>query len=241
MRRVVAVFSIGLLAGWASADVIATDPAGDGFGIGVMDLLQLEANSDGIDLVLTLTINGNVSLADWGKYCFSIDTNGMAGAGGMSEFPNADPPTNDANPWVRNIAIGDPDHLAEFWLGSWLDWGSGTQLWQYLERPQQWVIVANPALAIAPGGTSTLTYTIPLATLGVGVGDTIWLEAFSTGGNSWDTAVDTVNNPSDDWNPPPGDWGAQAVVMNSTPYTIVPEPAGVVGLLLASLTLLRRR
>ena len=72
-------------------------------------------------------------------------------------------------------------------------------------------------------------------------GETIFLEAFSTGGNSFDTANDTVNNPSDDWVWDGVDWGAQASVSNSSAYTIVPEPASLALLGFGTLVLLRRR
>jgi hypothetical protein len=229
---------MGLLVTAASADVIATDPAGDGFGIGIMDLTQLEANTVGTDLVLTLTINGDIGAVNWGKYLVFIDT---AAGGGASQFPDAVPPTNDANPWVRNIACA-PAHLADYFIGSWVDGGGGSQFWQFTGvGAPQWSTSAGAGMVINAGGVSTLSYTVPLASLGVGVGDTIYLEACSTGGGDYDTAVDTVNNPSDDWNPPAGDWGAQALIANSSPYTITPEPTSLALLALGGLALIRRR
>ena len=236
MRKGLVLLVMGLLATAASADVIATDPAGDGFGIGIMDLLQLDANTVGTDLALTLTINGDVNATNWGKYLVFIDT---GPGGGASQFPNSDPPTNDANPWVRNIAIGT-SHLADYFIGSWVDSGGGSQFWQFTGvGSPQWSTSAGAGLVINPGAISTLQYTVPLASLGVGPGSTIYLEAVSTGGGSYDSAIDTVNAPSNDWNAV--NWQDQASIMNSSPYTITPEPASLALLVLGGLALIRRR
>ncbi|MFQ5411943.1 MAG: hypothetical protein ACE5EC_06585, partial [Phycisphaerae bacterium] len=168
MKKVLlAVMAVGLAAGTANATIIGTDPAGDEFsGNGNMDLLQLEANATATDLVLTLTINGDIAAANWGKYLFFIDTDNVAGSGGASQFPDADPPTNDANPWVRNIAIGDTNHLAEYFLGSWVDFGGGTQLWSF--GGGTWTqSLSVPGHVITPGATSSVEYTIALSDLGV--------------------------------------------------------------------------
>lgn len=239
MKKVLlACVALGLMASTASATIIATDPAGDEFSFnGNMDLIQLEANSNATDLVLTLSINGDIAAANWGKYLFFIDTDNVAGSGGASQFPT-DPPTNDGNPWIRNIAIGDTNHLAEYFIGSWVDAGGGTQLFGF--GGGVWTQSAStPTQVITPGAISTVSYTIALSDLGVGVGDTIFLEGFSSGGGNFDTANDTVNSPSDDWNA--AGWQDQALVANSTPYTIVPEPASLVLFGLGGLVLLRRR
>jgi hypothetical protein len=235
MRKSLILLATGLLVAAASADVIATDPAGDGFGIGIMDLTQLEANTVGTDLVLTLTINGDIGATNWGKYLVFIDT---AAGGGASQFPT-DPPTNDGNPWIRNIACA-PAHLADYFIGSWVDGGGGSQLWQFTGvGAPQWNNFAGAGMVITPGAVSTLSYTMPLASLGIGVGDTIYLEACSTGGGNFDTAVDTVNNPSNDFQA--AGWQDQATIANSSPYTITPEPASLALLALGGLALIRRR
>jgi hypothetical protein len=234
MKKLLALSLLLVWAAPASAMIIATDPAGDGFGIGIMDLLQLEADSDGVDLTLTLTINGDIT-TDWGKYVFWIDTDNVTGSGGGS----AHPPAPDANPWVRNIAIGDATHYAEYWIGSWVDGPGGAQLWSFDSGAVAWNLDNTYAVVMNPGATSTVEYTFPLADMGLSVGDTIYLEGMSTGGNDFDTAVDTVNNPSDDWNPV--DWQDLAVVANSTPYTIIPEPASLAMLALGAVALVRRR
>jgi hypothetical protein len=237
MRNGLVLLVMGLLVTAASADVIATDPAGDGFGIGIMDLTKLEASTVGTDLVLTLTVNGDVGATNWGKYLVFIDT---AAGGGASQFPNNPPPvTNDANPWFRNIACA-PSHLADYFIGSWVDGGGGSQLWQFTGvGSPQWNNFAGAGLVITPGAVSTLQYTVPLASLGIGVGNTIYLEACSTGGGDYDTAVDTVNNPSNDFQAV--GWGDQALIANSSPYTITPEPASLALLALGGLALIRRR
>ena len=213
----------------AAPGVIASDPPDDTYGMGNLDLVQLEALIHGPNLVLNLTINGDIGAADWGKYLVAIDTDGAMGTGGMSEFPDADPPTNDANPWVRNIAITDPNHEAEFFIGSWVDGGGGggMQLWQFtgVGAPQWMELAGDHTMSMSAGPVSTLTYTIPLATLAVAEGGEIYLEAFSTGGNSFDTANDTVNDPPNDWVWDGADWQAQAGVHCSSPFTVVSAPA----------------
>jgi hypothetical protein len=241
MNKLLTVAIIGLLATSASAAIVCQDPAGDVAGNpggGILDLLQVDATHDATHLQLTLTINGDIGATDWGKYLFFIDT---APGGGGTQFPDADPPTNNANPWVRNIAIGDPNRAAEWWIGTWADWGGGSQLWQYTGvGSPQWNNTGGAGHALLPGAISQITYSIPLATLGVGIGDTIYLEAFSSGGGSFDTANDTCNDPNQDWIWPGGDWNQQASVRNSGSY-FIPEPVTLTLFGVAGIALLRRR
>jgi len=205
------------------AAVIATDPAGDAGGptIPNLDLLQLDAAVQDGYLIITLTINGDVGATDWGKYIVSIDADQVAGSGGMSQFPNADPPTNDANPWTRNIAIANQQHLAEYFIGSWVDGGGGVQLWRFTGTGSpQWQMTGGIGMAVTPGSVSTITYTILLSDLGASYPATLCMEAYSSGSYSYDTANDTVNNPSDDWVWDGQNWQAQATVQNSSCFEL---------------------
>jgi hypothetical protein len=178
MKKLLFTLIVGSLAASAGATNVCTDPAGDVAGNpggGILDLLSVDATNDATNLQLTLSINGDIGATNWGKYVFFIDTG--AGGGG-TQFPDVVPPTNNANPWARNIAIGNPSRAAEFWIGSWVDGSGGNQLWNFTGvGAPQWNNGGGVPMLITPGAISTVQYTIPLASLGVGVGQKIYLEA----------------------------------------------------------------
>lgn len=242
MKKLLATLLIGALAASANAANVCTDPANDVAGNpggGILDLLSIDATNDATNLQLTLSVNGDIGATNWGKYVFFIDT---AAGGGGTQYPDAAPPTNNANPWVRNIAISDPNRAAEFWLGSWVDGGGNNQLWNFTGvGSPQWNNGGGVAMVITPGAVSTIQYTIPLASLGVGVGQKIYLEGFSSGGGDFDTANDSCNNPAQDIIWDGSNWSQQAAAANSGSYTIVPEPVSISLLGLGALALIRRK
>ena len=94
------------------------------------------------------------------------------------------------------------------------------------------------------GATSQIDYTVPLASLGLGSGDTIYFDAYSSGGGASDSAVDALSNPNvsiTSWSQTyTSDSGTG---LSSYTITAIPEPAtmSLIGLGALSVLGLRRR
>ncbi len=188
---------------------LASDPAGDGNGNAVMDLLNLYVAEDASYLYFAFTINANINTTNWGKYVIYVDTSN-----------NASGAPNDA--WTRNVVVNDP-HKPEYGLYSWVDcptYGpSCTQFWTWDGGWTQYGGLDGAAKATT-GITSTLEWQIQKSRLGNP--EEIWIEVWSTGGGSNDNAQDTINDPADDWNA--WDWSTTAVLANSTYYDVQGGP-----------------
>jgi uncharacterized repeat protein (TIGR01451 family) len=184
---------------------IAGDPAGDGNGNAVMDLLDLYVAEDASYLYVAFTVNADVGATNWGKYAVYVDTTGDANGA-----------TSDA--WMRNVVVNDP-HKPEFGLYSWLDQppydAPDTQFWAWGGSSwSQFGGLDGAALGVS-GGVSTLEWQIQKSRLGDP--EEIWVEVWSTGGDGVN-AQDTINDPPDDWNAT--DWATTAVLDNSTYYDV---------------------
>lgn len=193
---------------------VASDKTGDGNGEAVMDLKDLYLWHDATHLYIALTITGDISATNWGKYLIYIDTTNDT-AGGTSD------------PWTRNVVAQDP-HKPEFVLATWLDQSpyskSRVELWSW--GTGTWTKLGGMVDAAAMSGSSSgsvIEMSVKLSALGSV--PTIWLEAWSTGGGSNDNAQDTVNSPAEDWNAT--DWSTQSTLAVSTPYVLVSPDAGV--------------
>jgi uncharacterized repeat protein (TIGR01451 family) len=194
---------------------IASDPAGDGNGNAVMDLLDLHVAEDTSYLYFAFTINADITATNWGKYAIYVDTTGD-GSGA----------TSDA--WTRNVAVDDP-HKPEYGLYSWVDCPtydpSCTEIYAWNGSGWNGPSTLDAVAKATTGITSTLEWQIQKSRLGNP--DEIWVEAWSTGGGSSDNAQDTINDPANDWNA--SDWSTQAVLDNSTYYDVQggtpPQPA----------------
>jgi len=160
---------------------------------GTLDIVRMEVGDTATDVVFRLTVNGNISTTDWGKFMIGI-ANGKGGATGG---------TKSGNGWSRPInldagTIGGMTH----WIGSWVDGGSGANFFTY--SGAAWTETAAtynlnfpfPGFSVVAGAQSVITYTVPKATLGVVNGDTIRFDAYSSGGSTPDSAVDALANPS---------------------------------------------
>ncbi|MCK5799286.1 MAG: hypothetical protein KAI47_18980, partial [Deltaproteobacteria bacterium] len=195
---------------------IATDKAGDAQGTGILDLRSLHLYADASQLYVAITINGDIVATNWGKYVLYIDTtNDTKGA------------TTDA--WGRKVTVSDP-HKPEFSINAWVNevpFGpQKVQLWAW--NATAWAKASGVGITAAAikvnNGTSVLEYAVPRAILGGAT--TIWVEAFSTGGDG-SNAQDTLNVPAEDWNAT--DWATTAALSVSTPFSLAtPTPdAGV--------------
>lgn len=215
------------------ADII-TDSVGDidpglANGNGTLDILSMEVTSDATDLMFSLTLNGDVSTTDWGKFLIGIATGDTLG-------------TTTGNGWARPINLDAPVGGMNFWIGSWVDAGGGAQLWAYDNGTSSWTGPSVLGAYTFSGGVqSTVDFTISLSALGISAGDTIYFDAYSSGGGVTDTAIDALSNPNvavTSWSEiytssenPPGN--------GLSSYTIVPEPSTLVLLSLGALAACR--
>jgi hypothetical protein len=158
---------------------------------GTLDIVKMEVGDTATDVVFRLTVNGDVSTTNWGKFMIGI-ANGKGGVTGG---------TKSGNGWSRPInldagTIGGMTH----WIGTWVDGGSGANFFTY--TGSAWTETAAtysgnfPGFSVVAGAQSVITYTVPKATLGVVNGDTIKFDAYSSGGGGGDSAVDALANPN---------------------------------------------
>jgi hypothetical protein len=195
---------------------------------GTIDFVGAEVSNTATDLVISLKVNGNVGTTDWGKFMIGIATTKTNG-------------TTSGNGWNRPINLSAPSGKGmDFWTGAWVDGGGGSELYKYTSGTPtgSWSNIgsSNQQIGTYATGKSLLTYTYSLATLGVTVGDTIYFDAYSSGGGGGDGAVDALANSAQSI----AGWGDSYTSSGSNlnSYTLVPEPStgmlmglGVTGLL----------
>jgi hypothetical protein len=234
LSRIALAFVSGLVltasATTAEAQVTSyTDAANDinpglATGNGTLDILGMEISNTATDIVFRLTVNGNVGAGgtDWGKFMIGISAGGA--------------PDSNGNGWGRPINMSSPLGGMTHWIGSWVDGGGGSQLWNY--SGSSWTGPSGLSGFTFSGGT--LTYTASLASLGLSLGSTFYFDAYSSGGGGGDSAIDALANP----NISVSDWGVPYTSGGSNPiysYTVVPAPGAVALLGLAGLAARRRR
>jgi hypothetical protein len=181
----------------------ASDPNTDGGGNDNMDLLDLYVCNDASYWYFCFTIDDDIGTTSWGKYVIYIDTDGVMASGA----------TSDA--WTRAITGTDP-HLPEYGIYSWVDSPpydpNHTQFWIYSGG---WSMSGGvDAAALNAGAPSGIEWKLEKSR--IGNPDSLWCEAWSTGGGDTDNARDTSNDPPDDWNAPAGVWDTLAVIDLST-------------------------
>jgi hypothetical protein len=200
-----------------------------------LDIASVEVSNNATDLTFAITLVGDIVATDWGKYMFGIDIDGNDATGDIA-----------SNGWGRPISM-NPDGM-DYWIGTWVDSGNGAELrtwngasWQLDDATYN----APPDNEISMGKTQfTGTVSVPLANLGLGIGDMFWFDAYSSGGGGGDSAVDALSSSTPsitDWGGPynsPGNSGLSK-------YTVVPEPATLamlgLGAVAIGLGCLRRR
>ena len=205
--------------------------AGLANGNGTLDILSMEVTHNATDLMFSLTLNGNVSTTDWGKFMIGIATGGTG--------------TTTGNGWNRPINLDSPIGGMDFWIGSWVDGGGGAQLYSY--NGTSWDDPgALGAWSFTGGAQSVLDFMVPLATLGLEEDDTFYFDTYASGGGSTDTAIDALSDP----NISVTSWAETYTSsmsgggLSSFTVTAIPEPAtwSLIGLgALSALGLRRRR
>ena len=187
-----------------------TDATGDTFPVNaILDITSVEVTNTATDLIFKIKLAGNPVATDWGKYCIGIQvTNGAAGdiAG---------------NGWGRPISIGSlagPVGGMNYWVGSWADGGNGSELRNYNGAWGLQSATYNPnpdALSITKT-TNSVTVQFKYTGLGVVFGDTIYFDAYSSGGGGGDSAVDALSRPTQSI----VNWGDSFVSTNLVAYKL---------------------
>ena len=194
-----------------------SDPAGDidagiSTGNGTLDILGMEVTNDATDLTFTLTLNGDISTTDWGKFMIGIATGGTG--------------TTTGNGWNRPIDLNSPVGGMDYWVGSWVDSGGGAQFYNY--DGIGWTGPSSLAgFSFASGASSTISFTLALSSLGLAPNDVFYFDAYSSGGGGGDSAIDALANPNvsiTQWGQTytSSTTGSGGVGLNS--YQVVPEP-----------------
>ena len=187
--------------------------AGIATGGGTLDIVSMEVANTLVDITFTLTVNGSITATDWGNFMIGIAT---PTAGG----------TPTGNAWNRPIELSSANGYMNYWIGSWVNGGGGSQLWDH-----DGVSWNGPAAlagyALLDGAQSTITYTLTLASLGLGIGDTIYFDAYSSGGGGTDSAVDALSNPNVSITAWDQAYTSDAATTGISSYTVVPEPTSV--------------
>lgn len=153
---------------------------------GTLDFVKVEVSDNASDVLFVLTVNGNTATTDWGNFMIGIATTKSAGS-----------TTNNAwgRPIRMNVVTNATTYGMTHWIGSWVNSGGGSQLWTY--GTTNWSGPASlSAYAIVATNQSTISYTVSKTSLGVTTGDTLYFDAYSSGGGGGDSAVDALANPS---------------------------------------------
>ncbi|HAS82235.1 MAG TPA: hypothetical protein DCS43_06070, partial [Verrucomicrobia bacterium] len=148
---------------------------------GTLDILGMEVSNTVSDVYMTLSLNGDISTTDWGKFLIGIASGKSAG-------------TTTGNGWGRPINLEAPTGGMDFWIGSWVDGGGGCHLWNYTNAA--WNGPSACTFSFVAGVQSTLSYSVPLASLGLAAGDTFYFDAYASGGGGGDSAIDALSNPN---------------------------------------------
>lgn len=179
-----------LLSAHLSSQTTYNDNTGDidpgiATGNGTLDIVKMEVSQTATDFIFKLTVNGNVSTTDWGKFMVGIATGNTAG-------------TKTSNGWGRPIYMDATESAGmNYFIASWLDVGGGAQLWAYNNTSSSWTGPASlAAFSINANAQSTITYTVSYASLGISEPGTVFFDAYSSGGGGSDSAVDALANPN---------------------------------------------
>ena len=219
----------------ANPGVLFNDATGDidvslTTGGGTLDLVSMEVSHTATDVQFKLTVNGNIGITDWGKFMVGIANNKGYG-------------TSTSDGWARPITMSANGGMTN-WFGSWVDSGGGAE---HRSNQTSWGLTGATYMgnfgnfAFVAGAQSTITYGVSIASIGMSIGDTFSFDAYSSGGNSNDSAVDALANP----NVAITSWGQayDSGTSNSFSYTLtaIPAPGAIALIGLAGLVARRRK
>jgi hypothetical protein len=210
---------LALAVSGAAQAVVYNDAAGD-VAVGSfphLDITSVEVTNTLTDITFKFSLSGDPIATNWGKY------NVLMRRVGASALDTS--ATN--NPWIRNYGLSGGSGA---FLGSWVDApNNNVQAWTFDGSSWSQGFVFTNAV-----DTSSVTLTASLASLGLSVGDQIVFDAVTTGGNSGDTAVDSLTGAA------PSAWN-ELVPLQGVTYNVVPEPGTLAVLGLGLLAARRRR
>ena len=184
---------------------------------GTLDLVSMEVSNTATDIVFKLTVNGSFSNVDWGKFMVGIATNNGTG-------------TSTGNSWGRPISMSANGGMTH-WIGSWVDQGGGAELYS---NAAGWGLLGatyNGNFGGFSASGSEIIWTVSMAALGLNVGDSFVFDAYSSGGGSFDGAIDALSSSS----PSVANWGDTFTTTTGFSYTVVPAPGALALLGLAGL------
>ena len=193
-----------------------------------LDILNVEVTNDQSNIIFNVTMLGDLDVTTWGKYCVGIDTGNFAGV--------------NSNGWGRNV---NWDRNITHYIGSWADdggSGAGGEIWEW--DGSAWVVIdatylAGTDFSASDAGHSAgvQSFSVSMAALGIGFGDTFEFDVFSTGGTGNDPGVDHLsrNDPAT-----PG-WSDPSVAGTFLTFTPIPEPGSLGFLALVGGAMLLRR
>jgi len=209
----------------AKATIYNDTVGGNLWGAGVGDIVSVEVTDDGTNINFKFNVNGDPTIDDYAKYMVMIDSvNGG---------------DNVSNGWNRPIGWGGPSGQgADYWLGSWADWGNGAETYKW--NGSTWggaqdATYSNGLVSFSKNNNS-VTVSTGLSRLGLGAGQTFCFDAFTSGGGGTDGAIDSLGNP----NQQIANWDQYST---ATPvcYTTTPEPGSLALLGLGALAIIRRK
>lgn len=241
MKNLMTVAAIAALAGAASAEVYSDNTGShlDGGdlhsfyadqGFDHLDIAQVEVTNDANFIYFDISIVGDIDATNWGKYIIGMDTGANAGDN-----------STDPGSWNRNVDWGRG--ITDF-VGSWADdggSGAGGELrsfdgtnWNLTDATYQSNTDIMASDANHASGIQRIA--VSLSALGLGVGDVLEFDVFSSGGGA-DPGVDHLSRSdfSSD------DWANGSVAGAFLSYTIVPAPSAVALVGLGGLVAGRRR
>lgn len=200
-------------------------------GFAHLDFVSLEVLNDATDITFTFTLAGDISSGtgvDWGNYMIGLDTS------------SSDPGDALSNGWGRPI---NNLNGMDYWVGSWVNGGGGHQVWDYIDGTPSgsWSELAGSprAVDLTDAASGSFSLSVPLADLGLSIGDTFSFDVYSSGGGGGDSAVDALANPAvsiTTWSSP-----YESSANGLFNYTVVPEPASLSMLALGGLLAARIR
>ena len=187
---------------------------------------------DNLDLTTVLVSNDleNVyfriqtsSYESWTRYLVFLDTEEGAGN------------TGNNNPWFRNVEMGS--NGIDYFIGAYNNDNDngGDALLYSANDSGSWDSI-NEGADHQDSGTHSfsIAFSIAMADIGLGIGDTFSFEVATTGGDNGNPATDLMNGSS-------GDWGGSSSFGEMLEYTIVPAPGALSLLAMAGLVARRRR
>jgi hypothetical protein len=181
----------------ASPGATFADAGADLFNNGLtnLDITSVEVTNDATNLSIAVSTS---SFQNWTKYLIWIDT------------PAAGDAPAASNPWNRpaSLAAGSGSN---FFIGSWVDSATNNaQLWSFSGSWSQTSTFTN-----AVSG-NTVTFTIPLSSLGISPGDLINIDVATSGGGGGDPGVDHLSIATQSTS----GWGVASTGGTMPPYTI---------------------